>query len=365
MSGVTVPVAQLLALLLESLLNGVFFTLFIILVLLLSHSAFPNRIYRHLLIPVACIMMTLSTAHLLLGFIRVLQAFTPRCQSIDHPCANPDLYYSNFGMPLQTAKTYMFIGQTLLGDGVMIWRSYVVWNKSKIVLLLSAAPVIANLSASSSFSLMSYTDVATLVFGIMGAISYIRNTGDLLEQNDIYLSTFIAITLAVNISCSAAVVYRIWRSSKGMQDLRKVFPILGAIIQSGALYASAILAVLISYLVKSNGVYAALDIIVPLVGIVFSLIVLQIHFHLHMSTISANSNAAEQTSNLPTLGTLPRWRHYFSNTREQCQPSSINGMPDARYQLQYSREDIDIDRISMSSDIDARIKSGSRVPPQR
>lgn len=288
--------------------------------------------------------MVLSTAHLLLGFVRAVQAFSSN--------TNPENYYSDFGSPIQTVKSYLFIAQTLLGDGVMIWRCYVVYNNSKVVLLLSAVPITMNIT-----------------FGVMGAIRYIQHKGDLLEQNSLYLSTFIAVTLAVNITCSAAVVYQIWRTSKEMQDFRKVFPLLSAIIQSGALYATTILATLISYVVKSNGVYTALDAIVPLVGIVFSLIVLQIHFHLHMNSLSRNNAAAEHTSNLPTLGTLPRWRHYFSNTPEQCQAGARNGIPDPRYQLQrssiYSREDIDIDRVSMSSDIDTRIKEANRVLPQR
>ena len=72
------------------------------------------------------------------------------------------------------------------------------------------------------------------------------------------------------------------------------------IVESGALYAVSVLSLLIAYLAKSNGQYAALDAVTPLVvrvktvkrsssssccqGIVFSLIVLQIHFHLGSET---------------------------------------------------------------------------------
>ncbi|KXN80850.1 hypothetical protein AN958_07121 [Leucoagaricus sp. SymC.cos] len=292
-------------------------------------------------------MMLLSTAHLILSFVRAVQAFNTPSDSIS---ATPNAYYSNFASPLQTVKSCVFIAQTLLGDGVMIWRCYVVFNNNKFVLILSLIPLIIN-----------------LIFGVLGAKNYVQHEGDLLRQTSgFYFSTFIAMTLAVNLSCSAAVVYRIYRSSKELQAFNKVFPLVSAIIQSGAFYATGILAVLISYTVKSTGVYPAIDIVVPLVGIVFSLIVLQIHFHLSAQSRN-NLNVDEQTSNLATLGTLPRWRHYFSTTTELHQQQQGGGMPDARCQLQrcstYSREDMDIvDQASLSSDSDTRIKEASRVP---
>ena len=42
-------------------------------------------------------------------------------------------------------------------------------------------------------------------------------------------------------------------------------PVVMALVESGALHASAWLALLITYLTGSNGQYAALDVITPLV----------------------------------------------------------------------------------------------------
>lgn len=77
---------------------------------------------------------------------------------------------------------------------------------------------------------------------------------------------------------------------------------MAVIIESGAIYTASVLCLLVSYLVNSNGQYPALDLITPLVvsssqirigtsnnsrnaqGVVFCLIVLQIHFHLKLSS---------------------------------------------------------------------------------
>lgn len=52
------------------------------------------------------------TKHLVLGFARAIQAFTGEL--------SPNNYYEDFSHPLQTAKTCVFIAQTLLGDGMMV-----------------------------------------------------------------------------------------------------------------------------------------------------------------------------------------------------------------------------------------------------
>lgn len=90
--------------------------------------------------------------------------------------------------------------------------------------------------------------------------------------------------------------------------------------------------------------------------------VLQIYIHL--SYCSRSGLNFERTETLPTLGTLPRWRHYFSNTTEQQQFQGEN-MTDPRILLQpapvYSRDDTNIDRVSLTSDADTRFKEGNRV----
>ena len=46
---------------------------------------------------------------------------------------------------------------------------------------------------------------------------------------------------------------------------RVLMPVVMALVESGALHATAWLALLITYLTDSNGQYAALDVITPLV----------------------------------------------------------------------------------------------------
>lgn len=57
-------------------------------------------------------------------------------------------------------------------------------------------------------------------------------------------------------------------------------PILIVIVESGAIYATGVLSILLAYLSGSNGQYTVLDAVSPIMGIVFCLTILQVHFQI-------------------------------------------------------------------------------------
>lgn len=101
----------------------------------------------------------------------------------------------------------------------------------------------------------------------------------------------------------AAIVAKIWITRRSAASASvSLFPVIAVIVESGAIYTSSVLGLLVAFLCGSNGQYAALDIMTPLVvsidlqlhrmgphilqGVVYCLIVLQIHFHLRISQAS-------------------------------------------------------------------------------
>lgn len=63
----------------------------------------------------------------------------------------------------------------------------------------------------------------------------------------------------------AAIAWRIYRTRSPLIKRTRLTPVLLAFVESGALYASSVLAVMIAYASGSNGQYAALDVVIPLV----------------------------------------------------------------------------------------------------
>ncbi|KAL0945861.1 hypothetical protein HGRIS_012146 [Hohenbuehelia grisea] len=88
--------------------------------------------------------------------------------------------------------------------------------------------------------------------------------------------------MCTNVFCTSAIVWRIYRTRRASDSSRgSLFYVALIIVESGAIYTFGVLSSLIAYLVGSNGQYVTLDIVTPLSGITFSLIIIQIHFHLY------------------------------------------------------------------------------------
>lgn len=85
--------------------------------------------------------------------------------------------------------------------------------------------------------------------------------------------------MITSVTCTSVIAWRIYRTRRFMSDGFAVYlPILIVIVESGAIYATGVLSILLAYLSGSNGQYTVLDAVSPIMGIVFCLTILQVHF---------------------------------------------------------------------------------------
>ncbi|KAG2053308.1 hypothetical protein BDR06DRAFT_956601 [Suillus hirtellus] len=254
---ITLPEASLLALFLETLFYGVFFTFYwLALVILLK----KRGIQRDLLIPVATLLLCIATAHLIINFVRALEAFVFNVDTI-----GADAYYSNLASPLGLVKTALYITQPTVADSVLIWRCYVLNNRSLLVGIPGCIVLLAN-------GAVGYYIVWSLSQAIAGSTALTTIPG--------LIVTFYTLTMFISIICTTLISWRIWRSRQSMSDgSADLLPVMIVIVEGGAIYATSVLALLLAFLTGSNGEYPAMDIGPPVVGIVFCLIILQVHFH--------------------------------------------------------------------------------------
>ncbi|KAG2138390.1 hypothetical protein DEU56DRAFT_887045 [Suillus clintonianus] len=260
--GIPLDKASLLALFLETLFYGVFFTLYCLTLFILLKK---DGINRQLLIPVATVLLCLATAHLIVDFVRILEAFI---FNVDVISANA--YYSNLAAPLELAKTALYVTQTVLADCVLVWRCYVLHNKS----LLVAIPGLIVLSAN-----------AVIGYCIIGSLAQASNSSTVFTTGRSFITTFFTLTMVVSVTCTGLIAWRLYRTRRFMANgFVTYLPILIVIVESGALYATGVLSILLTYLSGSNGQYAVLDAVSPLMGIVFCLTILQVHFQVGGNT---------------------------------------------------------------------------------
>lgn len=202
-------------------------------------------------------------------FVRALQGFVTGSHET---LPNPIAYYQVIAHPLHVAKTAVYAIQTIIGDAVLVWRCYVIYNKSLYFLFPAMVILLANLA------------IGIVVSWSVSAAIPGKNIFETASQ---YIAAFFIITMCLNVCCTGAIVAKIWHTRRHASTAsRSLFPVIAVIIESGAIYTTSVLGLLIAYLSDSNGQYTALDLVTPLVGVVYCLIVLQIHFHLRMSNAS-------------------------------------------------------------------------------
>ncbi|KAG2347257.1 hypothetical protein BDR05DRAFT_987825 [Suillus weaverae] len=254
--GIPLDEASLLALFLETLFYGVFLTLYCLTMFVLLKNTGANR---RLLIPIATVLLCMATAHLIVDFVRILEAFI---FNVGKMSANA--YYSNLAAPLEYAKTVLYVTQTVLADCVLVWRCYVLNHRS----LLVAIPGLIVLSTN-----------AVTGYIIVWSLTKADSSSTVFTTAHSWITIFFTLTMITSVTCTTVIAWRIYHTRRFMSNgLAPYLPILIVIVESGAIYATGVLSILLTYLSGSNGQYTVLDAVSPIMGIVFCLTILQVHF---------------------------------------------------------------------------------------
>ncbi|KAG0700655.1 hypothetical protein DFH29DRAFT_610112 [Suillus ampliporus] len=255
--GIPLDKAAFLALFLESLFYGVFLTLYWFTLFILLKK--PG-VQRQLLLPVATLLLCISTAHLIIDFVRGLEAFVSNVDTI-----SADAYYSNIASPLYLASTALCVTQTILADGVVVWRSYMLNNRNLLIAIPGCIVLLTNGATG---------------YYVIWSLSRTRPPFNVSPAAFVCIATFDALTMFNSVTSTILIAWRIYRTCRFLPEgLAAFLPVFIAVVESGALYSTGVLLLLLTFLIGSNGQYVMLDIITPIVGITFCLVILQVHFH--------------------------------------------------------------------------------------
>jgi len=153
----------------------------------------------------------------------------------------------------------------LIGDGVILYRCYMVWQ-SKLIMIL---PLILWCAAGVTGILSSYTASKVTQDGVFGGV---------LSQ---WITSFWATALATNLLATLLLVCRIWyvdrkatRLHAGRQS--QLRPILHILVDAGAIYTLTLLVALICFLSQTNGQYVVLDMVTPIISITFYMVIIRV-----------------------------------------------------------------------------------------
>ncbi|KAK0472489.1 hypothetical protein IW261DRAFT_1507675 [Armillaria novae-zelandiae] len=208
------------------------------------------------------LMYIVGTAHMIINFRQNFAAF------LWHNGANDESVFHNTSSATQWSQLLLEVVNIALGDSIVIWRAWILWNRRWWIILSSALLLLGTVGSGSGL----VRAVATAPVGVVF-------TDPSLEA---WAVAFILSTLSTNVWATTLVTYCTWLHFKLVRHLtgvsilgsfRKQSAILPILIESGTLYCCTWLIVIAVFLSSSNAIYIMIDTISQLTAIYPTLII--------------------------------------------------------------------------------------------
>ncbi|KAG1847097.1 hypothetical protein C8R48DRAFT_615912 [Suillus tomentosus] len=314
--GIPLNNAAIFSTTMEGILYGFSVLMFIGTMWALTYRHRMNKIHRPNVV-VACMLLILSTAHMIVDFIRVEQGLVTYRNTFP---GGPAAFFADVAQITFVVKNIIYNLQTMLGDGIVIYRCYVVWQSVWVIIVPS----------------LLWFGMAVSGFGAV--YSFSKATGDAgdIFASSPWITTFYAMTLGSNLSASGLLAYRIWRMECDVSALRatkssSMMPIVHVLADSAILYSVTLLSALVCFVEANNGQYVVVDMITPIISITFYMIIIRIAMkkttpsHSSLSTIRMADEIARETQQRYNVKCTPVEVHITQITHQDdndtCKPA--------------------------------------------
>ncbi|KIJ34295.1 hypothetical protein M422DRAFT_782921 [Sphaerobolus stellatus SS14] len=257
----TADESKLVSIFIQTLLYGAYTVVFGLTYWVLVYRRPKGRPINKTMLSISIVMFVLGTMHIAVNYTRIIKAFI----ILKNEPGGPAAFFNQLSEFTQIFGSTIYVAQTLIGDSVVLFRCYIVWGKRVSVIIF---PILLLLGST-------VTGV-----GILFSFAKVVPEADIfVVELSQWIVSFFSMTLATNIICTGLVAYRIWsinRQTAKLSSGHSMRPIMILVIESGAIYSATLLTLLILYKADSWFQYVLLDAISPIVGLVFSMIILRI-----------------------------------------------------------------------------------------
>jgi len=197
--------------------------------------------------------------HIGVNYTRIIKAFVI---FKDAP-GGPGAFFNHLSEFTQIFGSTLYVAQTLVGDGVALYRCYLVWG-NRLWIIVFPTVLLMGSTATGIGVLFSFAKV-------------VPEANIFVEELQHWILSFFSLTLATNLICTGLIAYRFWyinrKTLMPISDHTRSIWLL--IIESGAIYSATLMTLLILYKSESWFQYVILDAVSPIVGLVFSTIILR------------------------------------------------------------------------------------------
>ncbi|KAF9455989.1 hypothetical protein BDZ94DRAFT_1276776 [Collybia nuda] len=292
----TIPLdkAYLTAIWLETLFYGINILLFFSYLFIARYKQKTPHVNKVILLT-AISMFCFSTIHVSMGFARLIDGFI---YLRDKP-GGPAAFFSDVSIPANVAKVIIHTVNSILGDGIVVWRCYHVWGRSWWICIVPVLLIIA--SAVCGFGQgVIFAQAKTTHSAFVSTLA--RWNGSLF-----------VLSLTTNVVVTTLIAARIWylareSGSSFANSSFKYRRVLTLIVESGAIYSSALIIEITLYFLNSNAFYIVYDPIAQLTAIVPTMIIVMTSLGLTSSELSRQEGTTRtltfQAASNPTASTL-------------------------------------------------------------
>ncbi|KAI0776560.1 hypothetical protein BD413DRAFT_439493, partial [Trametes elegans] len=257
----------LVALFLQSIFFGTLLVVYGVTTwILLFREKTPSRSQRNFLFfGAATVMFILALVHMSLDLDIILLAFLSDSRDSLEVARTLDAYNA-LQDPTGAAKFAIYATQTLIGDGFMIYRAYMVWNRTRLVVIVPSILLFGEVVLGYATAFLGRFNVST------------QRTTDC-------VNAFFVVSVVTNLVCTGLIVKRTLWSHGGAQSrtacksqLKTVrWRVVESLVQSAAVYSIASISLAVtSFLSPSIGFPACHSAFPSVIGVVFLLIVIRI-----------------------------------------------------------------------------------------
>lgn len=303
---------------LESLLYGIFLTLYVSSTFLLlsqghrklvASGAASYSILRAPMFIAAHVIFCTVTAHWICTVIRLFDAFVNYQGG-----SNPLYIYANLALPTEVVKSALLVGTLATSDAMIIYRLYVIWAYNKWIVIFPIctwlALIVTGAGVAWQFSLYTFSeDVWTSLAGR-------------------WITSDCVFTFATNMYCTAFISWKVWRTTVRTKGYGggNILGALAIIVESAFISTAWNLVFLITYQTHNNVQFTAIDLWSSISGIAFMLINLRVSLGWAQQAILSSHSASYSAGGV--ILTAPHSPRPFSYQSRFSQLPSPGGRGD-------------------------------------
>lgn len=254
--------AALMSAVLEGILYGFSVLMFIGTIWASTYKRRMQDINRPTIV-VAILLLLTSTTHMIVTIIHVEDGLV---KYRDTWPGGPTAFFANMTVETYVIKHALYIFQTVLADGVMVYRCYVLWRSIRVVILPS---------------MLWCGIIVTGTRAVYGNSQATANPGDVFAAGvENWIIAFFALTLTTNILCSGLLAYRIWMIERAVSKMRAtkgtMMQLVRVLVDAAVLYSVVLFSLLLCFVTTNNGESVLTDLVMPVISIAFYMVLLRI-----------------------------------------------------------------------------------------